>query len=254
MTSELNFITKNKGVKVFIDIGNQLIKIGYLNARGGWVINRINTRNSTIQDFDNIFKKLHISKVYLGSVVIHMELYLIDYFDTNNIQYEIIHNELFCNKLKLAQNINLNEVGTDILGFSYLISDYKDVLAINFGTATVAIYYNNKICGVSIGIDFFNSYNNLMNTINLPLELGIHKQFGVNTNEAFNSSRYFLINGFINEMLKLLPNIKTIIYTGGNRKIFDAYNNIHGLEIIEIDEAVIKGYKKLIDNINNIQE
>lgn len=253
MTSELNFTTKNNGANVFIDIGNQLIKIGYLNVRNEWVINRLKTRSSTIEDFDNIFKKLHINKIYLGSVVLQIKRFLIDYFDNNNIQYEIIYNELFRDELKLAQNIDLSEVGTDILGFAYLIKGYANTLAINFGTATVAIYYNNQICGVSIGIDFFNSYKNLLDTINLPLKLGTYKKFGANTKDAFDSSRYFLINGFINEMLKTEPSINKIIYTGGNRGIFSAYENISSLEIIEIDEAVLKGYRELICKIKSIK-
>lgn len=252
MTSELNFTTKNNGTDVFIDIGNQLIKIGYLNVRNEWVINRLKTRSSTIDDFDSVFKKIHINKIYMGSVVLQTERFLVDYFDNNRIQYEIIHNELFCDELEFAKNIDLNEVGTDILGYAYLIKDHNNTLAINFGTATVAIHYNNEICGVSIGIDFFNSYRNFLNTINLPLELGIYKKFGINTKDAFNSSRYFLINGFINEMLKIEPSINKIIYTGGNRAIFAAYENIGNLEIIEIDEAVLKGYRELICKKHNV--
>ncbi|MGL4947779.1 MAG: type III pantothenate kinase [Mycoplasma sp.] len=238
---------------VFIDVGNQLIKIGYINDFGEWHIDRVKTRGSTFEDLEAVFKAIDIEKVYLGSVVADITTFLSDYFKLNDIKFELISNEIFYEHIKFDQPIDINEVGTDILGFAYYIKDMKNAIAINFGTATVSIKYCQAICGVTIGIDFVNSYNAFLNMIKLNSELGSYPNFGFNTQNAINGSRYYLINGFINQMLLEHPEIDTIVYTGGNRKCFNGYNNVKNINIIEIDEAVLKGYYQVITdrNINN---
>lgn len=231
---------------VFIDVGNQLIKIGYQNSKQEWIIHKLPTHNSNADDFENLFNQLKINHIYMGSVVGDTTKSMKAYFDKKRIPYTIINNDQFIDSVNFEGPINLNEVGTDILGFAYLIKEYKNALAINFGTATVAIHYDQSIKGVCIGIDFFNSYYEFLKRIKIDVGLGTYSDFGMNTKDAIDSSRYFLINGFINEILKKYPTIKTIIYTGGNRRIFNSYINEKHLQIIEIDEAVIKGYKRLI--------
>lgn len=231
---------------IFIDVGNQLIKIGYQNTNKEWIIQKLPTHNSTVDDFENVFNKLKIKHIHMGSVVGETTKSMKMYFEKKHYPYTIISNEQFVDSVNFEGPINLNEVGTDILGFAYLIKEYKNTLAINFGTATVAINFDQSIKGVCIGIDFFNSYDEFLKRIKLDVDLGTYGDFGMNTKDAIDSSRYFLINGFINEILKKYPTIRTIIYTGGNRRIFNSYINEKHLQIIEIDEAVIKGYKRLI--------
>ncbi|MGL4951512.1 MAG: type III pantothenate kinase [Mycoplasma sp.] len=233
---------------IFIDVGNQLIKIGHINDFGEWEITRLKTRGSTFQDLEDVFKKIKIKKIYLGSVVSDITKFLSDYFITNNISYELISNELFYKHIKFEQVIDINEVGTDILGFAYYIKDKKNTIAINFGTATVSIKYNQAISGVTIGIDFFNSYNAFLNMIKLNSELSTFPGFGFNTQDAINGSRHYLINGFINQMLLENPEVDTIVYTGGNRRCFNGYKNINNIKFIDVDEAVLKGYFQIISD------
>ncbi|MGL4950278.1 MAG: type III pantothenate kinase [Mycoplasma sp.] len=231
---------------IFIDVGNQLIKIGHINDFGEWEINRIKTRGSTFEDLESIFANLEIKKVYLGSVVSDITKFLSDYFVSKNISFELINNQLFYEHIKFDKPIDINEVGTDILGFAYYIKDNKNTIAINFGTATVSIKYNQAIAGVTIGIDFVNSYNAFLNMIKLNSELGSYPNFGFNTQDAINGSRHFLINGFINQMLDEHPEVDTIVYTGGNRKCFNAYVNTRNINLVNVDEAVLKGYYQIL--------
>lgn len=247
MNSEKNSIKQTTApLDIFIDVGNQLIKIGYLSLHQQWIVLKLPSKQCTVKDLDLVFNNLVIKHIYFGSVVSETTSLLIKYFTEHNYPHTLITNSFFINKVQFVDAINLAEVGTDILAFAYLIKEHKETIAINFGTATVAIYYNECIKGVSIGIDFFNSYHEFLKNIKLDVDLGTYNGFGLNTKDAIDSSRYFLINGYINEILKKYPTVKTLIFTGGNRRIFNAYVNEKNIEIIEIDEAVLKGYKRLI--------
>lgn len=236
---------KKNIIDLFIDVGNQLIKIGYIDSNGQWQIHRFLNRDLQDQPFNHYFKSLKINHIYLGSVVSNTTKFLVEYFKKNNFSFTIITNDLFAGKIILNKNININEIGTDILGFAnYIKNETSPTLCLNFGTATVSMLYaNNKIEGVFIGPDFYNSYKYLYQIlgVDLRMEDGYDK-FGTNTIQSINGHKEYIINGFINEILKNYPKISKIVFTGGNRNIFYLYKNDKKIPIIEIDEAVLKGY------------
>lgn len=231
---------------VYLDIGNQLIKIGYFDNKNKWVIKRIPSKKIDIHKLDEILSEIKFEKIYIGSVVKNASKILEMHFKRKKINFEFITNDLFASDIKMDNSIHLEEVGTDILGFCYFIKDNTNTLAINFGTATVAIYYDKELKGVTIGTDFFNSYEELLKILSSEIPLEKTNKFGTNTKDAVNGSKYFLINGFVNEILETFPNINKIIFTGGSRRIFYLYNNKFNKEIIEIDEAVLEGYRNII--------
>ncbi len=106
------------------------------------------------------------------------------------------------NHILLNPEIDINEVGVDILGFSYYIRLEPHALGLSFGTATVAINYNGQLDGVVIAADFFNSYNYLDSILGIDSnQLVMFDDFGRNTIDAINGAKYFMINGFVNQML-----------------------------------------------------
>lgn len=233
---------------VYLDIGNQLIKIGYYDKENCFQVKRISSKKIDLTELDKILNEINFKKIYIGSVVKNASKILEMHFKKQHYEYEFITNELFKEQIKLEKSIHLDEVGTDILGFCYYIKNKSKTLAINFGTATVAIYYDKMLNGVTIGTDFFNSYEDLLKILSSEIPLEAINKFGTNTNDAVNASKYFLINGFINEILKNYQNLNEIIFTGGSRRIFYLYKNITNIKITEIDEAVLLGYKQLIED------
>ncbi len=245
MNLEKNYTNCKKNV--YIDAGNQLLKIGYAD-NGEWIIKKI--PNSQLDsDFSTLLSQFNYTKIYWCSVCKDSTTFLKSFFNHNNIPNTQIAAKDFNGKLLINPNININEVGVDILAFSYYIKLEPKTLGLSFGTATVAIYYNMQLEGAIIGSDFINSYDYLNKILGINnKDIKMQDDFGTDTIEAINGAKYFMINGFINELLNSNATIEQIIISGGNRRIFDLYKNKYNKKITIIDEIVLKGLFYLIES------
>lgn len=246
MNSEKNY-TNNKHI-LYMDAGNQLLKIGQL-CDDTWKIERVPNQTLDAQGLKKILESFKFDMIYWGSVCKSTTDVLQQYFSDHQIANQQIVAQTFKNHILLHDVVDLNEVGVDILGFCYFIKNEPHALGISFGTATVAIEYNMQLDGVVIAADFFNAYSYLDKILGIDSnKIIMQDDFGRNTIDAINGAKYFMLNGFVNQML-LNRNINKIYVSGGNQKIFNLYKNIYQKEIITVDEIVLKGYQKLIEHI-----
>ncbi len=244
MNLDKNSTNKN----LYMDAGNQLLKIGY-QVDDVWIIKKI--PNQTLDDvtLSEVLSTFSFHQVYWGSVCANSSSMLTKYFSDHDIKHVQITPQTFRNHLLLNDAVDLNEVGVDILGFCFYIKHEPHCLGISFGTATVVMEYNMQLDGVVIGPDFVNSYKFLDDILGINANhIIMHDDFGHNTMDAINGSKYFMLNGFVNQML-LNRDIQKIFVSGGNKQIFNIYKNIYNKEIVLIDEIVLKGYQKLIESI-----
>ncbi len=241
MTSEKNYTNSNKNL--YMDAGNQLLKIGY-QVNDEWIIKKIPNKDLEDKTLEEVLSSFSFNKIYWGSVCKNTTTFLSNFLKKHKLDNHQITPSDFNGQLLLNDSININEVGVDILGFCYFIKQEQHVLGISFGTATVAIDYNMQLEGVIIGPDFFNSYSFLDNILGIdPYEIKMHDDFGTNTRDAIDGSKYFMLNGFINQLL-MNRNYNKIFISGGNKRIIELYKNIYNKEICLIDEIVLQGFAK----------
>ncbi len=242
MNSEKNYI--NNTPNLYIDAGNQLLKVGY-QINDEWIIEKIPNHQLGDIFFDTI-KKFQFLTVYWCSVCKTSTSFLTQYFKKNKIDNYQVTAKDFIGKLVINDQIDIHEVGVDILCYCYYIKLQPKTLAISFGTATVAIYYNLGLEGVVIGADFNRSYDNLHSILGIDgNQVMMHDDFGINTSDAINGAKYFMLNGFVNEMLAD-QDIDQIYVSGGNKSIFNIYKNKYNKHLEIVDEIILKGLSLFI--------
>ncbi len=243
MNSEKNFT--NKSQNLYIDAGNQLLKVGY-QVNDKWIIKKI--PNTALKDeFAQTLSSFRYTKIYWASVCKTSTTFLNSFFTQHHIDNNQITASDFQGKLLINDKIDINEVGVDILAYCYYIRLQPKTLALSFGTATVAIYYNMQLEGVVIGTDFVNSYSYLDDILGIDgHHVMMQDDFGTNTIDAVNGAKYYMVNGFINELLAN-KTIEQIYVSGGNKNIFNIYKNINHKHIEIVDEIVLKGLEAFIN-------
>lgn len=246
--------------KIIIDVGNQMVKIGYIQS-DQLVVHKILTNELSHQNLKQAFEKLpQFSKVYIGCINLQNHKIIEDFLINQNINYYFLSNDDFKQAgLIIAKSIDWNEIGIDILGFGYYLYHHQiksHVIGINFGTATVVIDYQSMINGVLIGINFCQSYDYLLSILGLQQITSLHNHqkpslnFAQNTIASVNNFKSFLISGFLDLLIKQYKTAQKFIISGNNRSIFEHYyiDNPKNMPItIEIiNEIVIWGYYYLI--------
>ncbi|MFV8419099.1 type III pantothenate kinase [Mycoplasma sp. Sp33II] len=219
---------KNEHNYLVFDIGNSMIKFHYINSQFQVLLNLnwLCNSNESI-DLENILALCMPS--FQDQIIIA---------SSNN---EMLHQEQlvsqlqklgFCNiaildhtygtNLKLANNIQHNEVGIDILAcLQYCVDNkIKDAYVFMFGTALVALKIeDNTLLGASIAPGAFLSYVHIQEKVaQLSLPYIGSEQLGTNTQEALNSGLYNLLNGFILSHIEKETNLEKyqLLLTGGD--------------------------------------
>lgn len=238
-----------KTIKIIIDAGNSLIKMGYF-LEGKWFISSFPTKpmdtTKITNELTHIQKKLSIEKVYIGSVVKFATEKLEYLFSKLKIPYHILTADDFKHQLPVNDGVNIYEVGIDILGASYYIKERSDSLCFIFGTATVGIHYTNKLDGAIIGYNFQNAMKQFCADFKFDNNIDSGIKFGIDTSSALAGFQDYILNGFVLKILADHKKIRTIYISGGYKDIFNCVRLSDKYTIYDIDDIVIKGYYKLI--------
>ena len=224
--------------KIVIDIGNSYIKVADEQK------NIYKFKIDNLNQLQNYLKQNTNDYYYIGSVNKETCSKVVSLLKKNNIKYKIISNKDFLKFIKLDKDIEINQVGLDILAIVYGIED-NDYIFVNAGTALLFIKFSNQLDGVIISSNIFYNTDVLTSKINIDFNLIKFDDFGKNNDQAFSSA----INlQFIKPLNKLIQkhNIKKIYYHNVNKSVM---KNIDVATITEDQNATIKGYIKLVNNI-----
>ncbi|WP_436358521.1 type III pantothenate kinase [Mycoplasma sp. 480] len=243
---------------LYLDLGNSLLKIGFLNTNKELEIEKIpvdkideNILNSKLKEIKN--KGFFFINAYFSSVKPEKNIIIENVLKENNIKIHQIKNEVFkLTDLIISNQINLSEIGTDILlNAFYAAKQFKSAIIVSLGTATViSKIYKKEIEGVVIFPGIEKGLNSLFNSTSqinkINLNNKIDKAIGTNTVDALSigiiNGNYFAIKGLIEQMNKEnLP----VFFTGGNIKYLK--NKIKEKQNI-IEEMVIKSLKLLAES------
>ncbi|MGL5591280.1 MAG: type III pantothenate kinase [Mycoplasmoidaceae bacterium] len=245
---------------LILDIGNSLIKISIIDKNRIENTYLFGTRNFNKWKLDikNLLYKLDYEKVIIGSVVPSVNKKIKLLFPKNKKIYFIKNSDF--NFLKLDKDINIENVGLDILGFSYyLIENSNNSIGISFGTAIFSVIINNKkIMGVSILPSINKAFEDLKTNTELINDFeikNIRKDFGFNTNECIESGYYHIIFGTINSMINYAYDkydVKDVFITGGNYRNIDKFKFDKKFNILNDQEQIVTlGYLLLYKNFLN---
>ncbi|MGL4617037.1 MAG: type III pantothenate kinase [Mycoplasmoidaceae bacterium] len=245
---------------LILDIGNSLIKISMISDNKIDNTYLYGTRNldKWKSDIKKLLNTLDYSEAIIGSVVpsINKKIQLL--FPDNKKIYFIKNSDF--NFLKFGKEINIENVGLDILAFSYyLIENSNNSIGISFGTAIFSIVIRNKkIMGVSILPSINKAFQDLKNNTELINDFeieNIRKDFGMNTNECIESGYYHIIFGTINSMINYAYdkyNAKDVFITGGNYKNINKFEFDKKFNILNDQEQIVTlGYLLLYKNFLN---
>ena len=222
--------------KIFVDIGNSYIKIAKNDIN-----DIIKFKINDLIAIENYISQNHDCFYYIGSVNKKSERQIISMLTRFNIEYYLITHNDFKNIVKLNSNINIEEVGLDILSIVYGINDY-DYIFINVGTALLFIKYSNQLDGVIIAPNIFYNMEELLNTTNLNFNYINHNDFGIDNDQAFSAAINLQFVEPLNKLIKRY-HINKIYYHSVDEKIM---KNIEANNIKKISDATIIGYIKLI--------
>ncbi|MGL5246370.1 MAG: type III pantothenate kinase [Mycoplasmoidaceae bacterium] len=245
---------------LILDIGNSLIKISIINRNKIEDTYLFGTRNFDKWKFDikNLLHRLNYKEAIIGSVApsINEKIQLL--FPENKKIYFIKNSDFAF--LKSDKKIDIENVGLDILGFSYyLIENSANSIGISFGTAIFSIIIKNKkIMGVSILPSINKAFQDLTKNTelinNFKIE-NIRKDFGFNTNECIESGYYHIIFGTINSMINYAYDkycIKDVFITGGNYRNINEFKFDKKFNISNKQEQIVTlGYLLLYKNFLN---
>ncbi|MGL5640478.1 MAG: type III pantothenate kinase [Mycoplasmoidaceae bacterium] len=245
---------------LILDIGNSLIKISVIYENKIEETYLFGTRNFNKwkNDIKNLLYKLDYNEAIIGSVVPSLNKKIESLFPENKKIY-FINNSDF-NFLKLDKEINIQNVGLDILAFSYyLIENSNNSIGISFGTAIFSVIIENKkIMGVSILPSINKAFQDLKTNTELINDFeikNIRKDFGFNTNECIESGYYHIIFGTINSMINYAYdkyNVKDVFITGGNYRNINKFEFDKKFNILNDQEQIVTlGYLLLYKNFLN---
>lgn len=245
---------------LIVDIGNTCIKVGVFNqplkpVKEDWVY----SKKVSLDFFKEFIGRTHIDECYIGSVAPSKNKEVVKYIkNLTGSNPVFLNNLMFAKVFDLSNFDNVNEVGIDILGFAYYLQhQYKKVIGICYGTALFAVGVNNKkIYGVilapliEIGIRKLIQKAELIDK-NKDYKCDIKTfDFGLNTQDAFNSGMNHIYYGFTTNVMNYFYDkyqISTLCITGGNKdKINMNKKQAKNFHIDWVDNAVLKGYSLLV--------
>lgn len=247
---------------LIIDVGNTLTKFGFSkDCKRYDTIDIIPTKELSLLNLKKLFKNnIKIKKSYIGSVVpsinnkLNKWIKLITKVDSILITDKNFEKYFNLSKFK-------DEVGVDILGFSYFLSKkYIKALGICFGTAMFAVGVDKKkLYGAIITPYIEKGIRELLartEMMRLQKKESFQKpfyDFGINTVQALTSGVNHFYMGFTNNICEYFNEkygFNKLCITGGNQnKIQYSPFIIKNFNAEKIDNAVLKGYLLLINDM-----
>lgn len=223
---------------IVLDVGHTLIKVFNDNKIFSIKIEEINELYDLLKENQN-------RKIYIGSVnkkvLNDIETKLIDF----GLDYKLICNKNFVGLVPICKNIDINEIGLDILSSIYYIEDSNYIL-INSGTALVYVKYTNQIDGVIISNNLFVNTNDLLKKIDLKYSYNdLIFNFSTNTSDCISAS----INLYFVKTIKYLSEINLITKFYLNNIDESIIGKIQNITFKKVFEPTINGYIKLINKI-----
>ena len=204
---------------LLVDIGNTYTKIELENDSRIFHI-----ETSKIVDLfslDELFPKdLVFDKACISCVSTKKDLIFKEYFDKRNI-YSLIINKDFNFRIKYPIK---NELGPDLIALmeGCAISD-SSFIAISLGTASVFLHVKNRVFnGCAIAPGLLSSLDGLINTASMIKDTNLDKEYellGFDTDSSVRDGilmgHTFLIDGYIDAILKTDESIKNVYMMGG---------------------------------------
>lgn len=215
-------------MKIYLDIGNSNIKL--------FVNNKLFLYKVTINKFTELIEKY---KSYDWIIIItnrHKRKFL-DLLNRNHINFKNIVS-LDLNNVLINKDININEIGVDILLASKYLNNKNGVIIIN-GTALISIYVNNsRIESVSIQAGITKQNNFLNSLLFLKNNYKFSSKFGTNTKKAIELGNFFNVSGIINYYCEKY-NIQNFVLTGNGFSQSDVNNFLSKKYNIEYVENLV---------------
>lgn len=215
-------------MKIYLDIGNSNIKL--------FVNNKLFLYKVTINRFIELIEKY---KSYDWIIIItnrHKRKFL-DLLNRNHINFKNIVS-LDLNNVLINKDININEIGVDILLASKYLNNKNGVIIIN-GTALISIYVNNsRIESVSIQAGITKQNNFLNSLLFLKNNYKFSSKFGTNTKKAIELGNFFNVSGIINYYCEKY-NIQYFVLTGNGFSQSDVNNFLSKKYNIEYVENLV---------------
>ncbi len=217
-------------MKIYLDIGNSNIKL--------FVNNKLFLYKVTINRFIELIEKY---KSYDWIIIItnkHKKKFL-DLLNRNHINFKNIVS-LDLNNVLINKDININEIGVDILLASKYLNNKNGVIIIN-GTALISIYINNsRIESVSIQAGIAKQNNFLNSLLFLKNNYKFSSKLATNTKQAIELGNFFNVSGIINYYCEKY-NIQYFVLTGNGFSQSDVDNFLSKKYNIEyVDNLVLK--------------
>ena len=217
-------------MKIYLDIGNSNIKL--------FVNNKLFLYKVTINRFIKLIEKY---KSYDWIIIItnrHKGKFL-DLLNRNHINFKNIVS-LDLNNVLINKDININEIGVDILLASKYLNNKNGVIIIN-GTALISIYINNsRIESVSIQAGIAKQNNFLNSLLFLKNNYKFSSKLATNTKQAIELGNFFNVSGIINYYCEKY-NIQYFVLTGNGFSQSDVDNFLSKKYNIEyVDNLVLK--------------
>lgn len=215
-------------MKIYLDIGNSNIKL--------FVNNKLFLYKVTINIFIELIEKY---KSYDWIIIItnrHKRKFL-DLLNRNHINFKNIVS-LDLNNVLINKDININEIGVDILLASKYLNNKNGVIIIN-GTALISIYVNNsRIESVSIQAGITKQNNFLNSLLFLKNNYKFSSKFGTNTKKAIELGNFLNVSGIINYYCEKY-NIQYFVLTGNGFSQSDVDNFLSKKYNIEYVENLV---------------
>ena len=215
-------------MKIYLDIGNSNIKL--------FVNNKLFLYKVTINRFIELIEKY---KSYDWIIIItnkHKKKFL-DLLNRNHINFKNIVS-LDLNNVLINKDININEIGVDILLASKYLNNKNGVIIIN-GTALISIYINNsRIESVSIQAGIAKQNNFLNSLLFLKNNYKFSSKLATNTKQAIELGNFFNVSGIINYYCEKY-NIQYFVLTGNGFSQSDVDNFLSKKYNIEYVENLV---------------
>ncbi len=224
---------------IVLDIGHSYIKT-YNSINHQYHKIDVNDLN----EFRIYLKQYQDQQFYIGNVNLSFKDKLEDLLKETKVKYTYITHDDFKPFVKLDSQLDLYEIGLDILSIVYFVND-TNYIFINNGTALLYIKYSSQLDGVIISNNVLYNTDQLLMKTNLKNHYQDIYDFGKNTSDAISAGITFSFK----QTLKYLvdkTNLKKIYLNGIDKQYL---NNLEELEMINCENTTLNGYIKLINQI-----
>jgi pantothenate kinase type III len=234
--------------KIILDVGNTNIKMGIIENN---IISDIKIYpNIEIEKF--LFMDIFFNKyIYISSNNKKILKKIIKFLKDNNIDYFLFENIFFKNKININEEIDIFELGIDILIYLYFFkrNNFKNHLGFSFGTSNFCLIYESELKGVIIMPGKQLIINSIIDNTDIKnIELKENMNLPINTSQSISNGLFHILYGSINSIIEEYKFDKVYL-TGGDIN-FIKNDKINSNQIIIIKEIVLKTILDIINDFN----